>query len=50
MGRGIPSELADTTKPGCINKLLYIAIFVKTFLNFVESHKCSNPLSMQLKI
>ena len=50
MGRGIPSELADTTKPGCINNLLYIAMFVKTFLNFVESHKCSNPLSMQLKI
>ena len=50
MGRGIPSELADTTKPGCISKVLYIAMFVKTFLNFVESHKCSNPLSMQLKI
>ena len=50
MGRGIPSELADTTKPGCISNLLYIAMFVKTFLNFVESHKCSNPLSMQLKI
>ena len=50
MGRGIPSELADTTKPGCINNLLYIAMFVKTFLNFVEIHKCSNPLSMQLKI
>ena len=50
MGRGIPSELADTTKPGCINDLLYIAMFVKTFLNFVEIHKCSNPLSMQLKI
>lgn len=49
MGRGIPSELADTTKPGCISKVLYIAMFVKTFLNFVESHKCSNPLSMQLK-
>ena len=49
MGRGIPSELADTTKPGCII-ILYIAMFVKTFLNFVESHKCSNPLSMQLKI
>lgn len=50
MGRGIPSELADTTKPGCKTKLLYIAMFVKTFLNFVERHKCSNPLSMQLKI
>ena len=50
MGRGIPSELADTTKPGCISTVLYIAMFVKTFLNFVESHKCSNPLSMQLKI
>ena len=50
MGRGIPSELADTTKPGCINNLLYIAIFVKTFLNLVEIHKCSNPLSMQFKI
>ena len=50
MGRGIPSELADTTKPGCKIMLLYIAMFVKTFLNFVESHKCSNPLSMQLKI
>lgn len=50
MGRGIPSELADTTKPGCNTKLLYIAMFVKTFLNFVERHKCSNPLSMQLKI
>jgi hypothetical protein len=50
MGRGIPSELADTTKPGCISNVLYIAMFVKTFLNFVESHKCSNPLSMQLKI
>ena len=50
MGRGIPSELADTTKPGCMNKILYIAMFVKTFLNFVERHKCSNPLSMPLKI
>ena len=50
MGRGIPSELADTTKPGCINNLLYIAMFVKTFLNFVEIHKCSNPLSRQFKI
>ncbi|NCV18023.1 MAG: hypothetical protein EBW42_04410 [Rhodobacterales bacterium] len=50
MGRGIPSELADTTKPGCDIKLLYIAMFVKTFLNFVERHKCSNLLSMPLKI
>lgn len=50
MGRGIPSELADTTKPGCEAKLLYIAMFVKTFLNFVETYKCSNPQSMQLKI
>ena len=50
MGRGIPSELADTTKPGCEAKLLYIAMFVKTFLNFVERHKCSNPLSMPLEI
>ncbi len=50
MGRGIPSELADTTIPGCVSKVLYIAMSVKTFLNFVESYKCSNPLSMQLKI
>lgn len=50
MGRGIPSELADTTKPGCMYKVLYIAMFVKTFLNFVETYKCSNPQSMQLKI
>jgi len=25
-------------------------MYVKTFLNFVERHKCSNQLSMQLKI
>ena len=50
MGRGIPSELADTTKPGCNLQILYIAMIVKTFLNFVESHKCSNRPSIQLKI
>ena len=50
MGRGIPSELADTTKPGCVFIVLYIAIIVKTFLNFVESHKCSKLPPTQLKI
>ena len=33
MGRGIPSELADTTKPGCMSFLLDIGQNVKTFLN-----------------
>ena len=50
MGRVIPSELADTTKPGCNLSILYIAMIVKTFLNFVETHKCSTRPSIQLKI
>ena len=41
MGRGIPSELADTTKPGCKNLLLHIAQNVKTILNFESNHKYS---------
>ena len=43
MGRGIPSELADTTKPGCKILILHIANNVKTILNFVTSYKCSTP-------
>ena len=34
MGRGIPSELADTTKPGCTIMILHVVIIVKTNLNF----------------
>ena len=41
MGRGIPSELADTTKPGCKSLLLHIAGNVKTFLNFESNYKYS---------
>ena len=42
MGRGIPSELADTTKPGCKLSILHIARNVKTFLNFEANHKYSS--------
>ena len=38
MGRGIPSELADTTKPGCVFVLLHIAQNVKTFLNLESKY------------
>ena len=41
MGRGIPSELADTTKPGCIVLILHIAQNVKTILNFDFDYKYS---------
>ena len=41
MGRGIPSELADTTKPGCKFLILHIAKIVKTFLNFESNYKYS---------
>ena len=41
MGRGIPSELADTTKPGCKTFILHIVQNVKTFLNFESNYKYS---------
>ena len=41
MGRGIPSELADTTKPGCTIFIQHIAENVKTFLNFESNYKYS---------
>ena len=41
MGRGIPSELADTTKPGCTGLILHIVQNVKTFLNFESNYKYS---------
>ena len=41
MGRGIPSELANTTKPGCNVLILHIAKNVKTILNFDFSNKYS---------
>ena len=41
MGRGIPSELADTTKPGCKASILHIAKNVKTFLYFESKYKYS---------
>lgn len=41
MGRGIPSELANTTKPGCKILILHIAKNVKTFLNFESNYKYS---------
>ena len=41
MGRGIPSKLADTTKPGCVDKILHVAQNVKTFLNFAFNYKYS---------
>ena len=43
MGRGLSSDLADTTKPGCIVLLLYMAKNVKTILNFVDNNKYSSP-------
>jgi len=42
MGRGIPSELADTTKPGCKKRILHIVIIVKTNLNFANNYKYSD--------
>ena len=50
MGRGIPSKLADTTKPGCIIKLLHLAQNVKTFLNFESKYTYSASLIERLKI
>ena len=41
MGRGIPSELANTTKPGCKVLILHIAKNVKTILNFDLGYKYS---------
>ena len=41
MGRGLSNQLADTTKPGCRYVILYIALFVKTILNFENINKCS---------
>ena len=41
MGRGIPSELADTTKPGCTILILHIDENVKTILNFESNYKYS---------
>jgi hypothetical protein len=41
MGRGIPNELASTTKPGCCYSILYVALYVKTILNFEKTNKCS---------
>ena len=41
MGRGIPNNLADTTKPGCEYFLLYIALYVKTIPNLDNTNKCS---------
>ena len=40
MGRGLSNQLADTTKPGCGNIILYIALCVKTILNFENTYKC----------
>ena len=50
MGRGIPSELADTTKPGCLFILLHIAQNVKTFLNLESNYIYSTPEIEWLKI
>ena len=50
MGRGIPSKLADTTKPGCIIKLLHLAQNVKTFLNFGSEYTFSSSLIEWLEI
>ena len=50
MGRGIPSELADTTKPGCVFVLLHIAQNVKTFLNLESNYIYSTPEIEWLKI
>ncbi len=41
MGRGIPSELANTTKPGCKILILHIAKIVKAILNFESNYKYS---------
>ena len=41
MGRGLSNQLADTTKPGCGDIILNIALFVKTILNFENINKCS---------
>ena len=38
MGRGIPSELADTTKPGCMFLIQHIGQNVKTFLNLESKY------------
>jgi hypothetical protein len=38
MGRGIPSELADTTKPGCMFFIQHIGQNVKTFLNLESKY------------
>ena len=50
MGRGIPSKLADTTKPGCAISLLHLAQNVKTFLNFESKYTCGTFLIEWLKI
>ena len=50
MGRGIPSELADTTKPGCVFVILHIAQNVKTFLNLESNYIYSTPEIEWLKI
>jgi len=50
MGRGIPSKLADTTKPGCVTKVLHLAQNVKTFLNFESKYTYGTSLIEWLKI
>ena len=50
MGRGIPSKLADTTKPGCAEKILHLAQNVKSFLNFGSKYTYSIFLIEWLKI
>ena len=42
MGRGMPNDLADTTKPGCEYILLYVALYVKTIPNLAYTNKCSS--------
>ena len=50
MGRGIPNDLADTTKPGCEYILLYIALYVKTIPNLAYTNKCSSNSNKDLKM
>ena len=50
MGRGIPSKLADTTKPGCTKIVLHLGQNVKTILNFESKYRSSTSLAEWLKI
>lgn len=50
MGRGIPSELADTTKPGCMFFIQHIGQNVKTFLNLESKYIYSTSEIEWLKI